>query len=85
MVNYHGRDTWMVHHNGGDYRVHWFADTRTEVEDPRAVGDGEGFLSVLKPGDKIALWARAEVSGPTLCYVSSIRLTVACLDRNKRG
>lgn len=48
-----------------DYRVDWVAGKPTEVEVPGAVGDGEGFLSALMPGDKIALWARAEVSNPS--------------------
>ncbi|KAI3399711.1 hypothetical protein diail_5778, partial [Diaporthe ilicicola] len=66
MVDHNGRDTWMVHHNItasrdlGNYRVDWVAGMPTDIEDPRAIGDGEGFLSALMPGDKIALWARAE-------------------------
>lgn len=50
-----------------NYRVDWVAGTSTEIEVEGAVGDGEGFLSALMPGDKIALWARAEVSSSALC------------------
>lgn len=72
IVNYEGRDTWMVHHNitasreWRNYRVDWLADTPTDIEDPIAVGDGEGFLSALMPGDKVALWARAEQQAWTI-------------------
>ena len=60
-----------------DYRVDWSADTPTEIEVPGAVGDGEGFLSALMPGDKIALWARAEVGSLNMtCHASGARLIV---------
>ncbi|KAG8156553.1 hypothetical protein KVR01_013657 [Diaporthe batatas] len=66
MVEHGGRSTWLVHHNitasraWKDYRVDWVAGEPTEIDVPGAVGDGEGFLDALMPGDKIALWARAE-------------------------
>lgn len=44
-----------------DYRIDWVAGVPTDVQDPLAMGDGRGFLESLVPGDKIALWARAEV------------------------
>lgn len=42
------------------YRVVWPADRNTDVQDPAAFVDGEGFLSALMPGDKVAFWATAE-------------------------
>ncbi|KUI60496.1 hypothetical protein VP1G_07687 [Cytospora mali] len=66
MVESNGRVTWLVHHNitarreWRNYRVDWEANELIEMRDPPAMGDGEGFLDALRPGDKIALWARAE-------------------------
>lgn len=62
-----GRLTWKVCNNltacatFRNYRVEWTRGVATEVEDERAVGRGEGFLKLLKPGYKVVLWARAEV------------------------
>lgn len=63
-----GRLTWRVCNNVTarrdyrDYTVQWQRGVRTEVEDERAVGRGEGFLERLKSGSIVVLWARAEVS-----------------------
>ncbi|KAH8767290.1 hypothetical protein F5883DRAFT_714577 [Diaporthe sp. PMI_573] len=66
VVNHNGRETWVVHHGNRMFpdwkncRVDLSADIPTDIGDPRAVRDGEGFLSALMPGDKIVLWAAAE-------------------------
>ncbi|KAI1170385.1 hypothetical protein F4777DRAFT_569451 [Nemania sp. FL0916] len=57
---------WKVHNNitasseYRHYRVDWVAGVPTNVEDPAAMGDGQGFLELLAPDDVVALWARAE-------------------------
>ncbi|KAF2965035.1 hypothetical protein GQX73_g8542 [Xylaria multiplex] len=67
MVENDGTVTWKVHKNitasseYRHYRVDWVAGIPTEVDDPGAMGDGQGFLALLRPGDVVALWARAEV------------------------
>lgn len=67
FVQHDGMDTWRVHNNitaqskSSDYRVDWVLGLPTEVEDPLAMGDGQGFLEKLAPGCVVALWARAEV------------------------
>lgn len=68
------------------YRIDWPGNTSTaEVENPmRGFIDSEGFMSALMPGDKIALFAVAEVSSLILYYTSSIRLIVVCLCRTQR-
>lgn len=68
LVQHEGRDSWKVHSNitaqskSSDYRVDWVAGVSTEIKDPRAMGDGQGFLEKLAPGCIVALWARAGVS-----------------------
>jgi hypothetical protein len=68
FVQYKGRDSWRVHNNitaqeyYRAYRVDWEAGASTAIEDPLAMGDGQGFLERLAPGCVVALWARAEVS-----------------------
>lgn len=58
---------WRVHNNVTacreyrHYRVRWVAGISAKVDDPRAMGDGEGFLEILRPDDVVVLWARAEV------------------------
>lgn len=59
---------WRVHNNitaqadYSYYRVDWVAGTKTNLEDPEAMGNGEGFLDKLTPGRVVVLWAVAEVS-----------------------
>ncbi|KAI1114307.1 hypothetical protein F5Y14DRAFT_172207 [Nemania sp. NC0429] len=66
MVENNGSVVWRVHNNVtacdryNYYAVRWTAGIPTQVHDPRAAGDGEGFLELLRPGDVVALWARAE-------------------------
>ncbi|KAJ8119875.1 hypothetical protein ONZ43_g3271 [Nemania bipapillata] len=66
MVEDNGAVVWRVHnnvtasHEYRHYKVDWVAGVPTEVGDPRAMGDGEGFLELLRPNDVIVLWARAE-------------------------
>ncbi|KAJ2990869.1 hypothetical protein NUW58_g2744 [Xylaria curta] len=66
MVESNGTVVWKVHNNitacdeYRDYRVDWVAGIPTEIDDSGAMGDGQGFLELLKPNDVIALWARAE-------------------------
>ncbi|KAI3326740.1 hypothetical protein HD806DRAFT_520478 [Xylariaceae sp. AK1471] len=66
MVESNGTVVWRVHNNitacseYKHYRVDWVAGIPTEVEDPRAMGNGQGFLGLLRPDDVVALWARAE-------------------------
>ncbi|KAI1396217.1 hypothetical protein F4819DRAFT_475940 [Hypoxylon fuscum] len=61
-----GHITWRVCNNitacseYRDYKVEWRRGIQTEVEDERAVGRGEGFVELLKPGFVVVLWARAE-------------------------
>ncbi|KAI0474744.1 hypothetical protein F4859DRAFT_514594 [Xylaria cf. heliscus] len=57
---------WRVHNNitacseYRDYRVDRVAGIPTKIDDPRAMGDGQGFLELLRPDDIVVLWARAE-------------------------
>ncbi|KAI1305067.1 hypothetical protein F5Y03DRAFT_356414 [Xylaria venustula] len=66
MVERNGTVVWRVHNNitacreYRHYRVDWVAGVPTKVDDPRAIGDGQGFLELLKPSDVVVLWARAE-------------------------
>lgn len=66
MVESNGTVVWRVHNNitacseYRHYRADWVAGVPTEVDDPRAMGDGQGFLELLRPDDVVALWARAE-------------------------
>ncbi|KAI0904758.1 hypothetical protein F4823DRAFT_613824 [Ustulina deusta] len=66
MVENNGTVVWRVHNNITacsqyvHYRVDWVAGIPTEIDDPRAIGDGQGFLWLLRPDDVVALWARAE-------------------------
>ncbi|KAI0406615.1 hypothetical protein F4802DRAFT_87600 [Xylaria palmicola] len=66
MVEGNGTVAWRVHNNitartqYRNYRVDWIAGIPTEVGDPRAMGDGQGFLELLRPDDVVVLWARAE-------------------------
>ncbi|KAI1365651.1 hypothetical protein F5Y08DRAFT_169447 [Xylaria arbuscula] len=61
-----GSIAWRVHNNVTacrEYRrycVRWEARVPTAVADPRAMGDGKGFLELLRPDDVVVLWARAE-------------------------
>ncbi|KAM4055923.1 hypothetical protein HRG_002849 [Hirsutella rhossiliensis] len=61
-----GQITWRVCSNitarsdYRNYRVEWQRGVKTEVDDERAVGKGEGFLELLEPGCIVVLWARAE-------------------------
>lgn len=69
-----------------NYRVDWLAGpTVTQQCSERHVGDGMGFLSALRPRDRIAIWARAKVSGLTLNHASSARLIGVRLARALRG
>ncbi|KAF5011002.1 hypothetical protein FDECE_2872 [Fusarium decemcellulare] len=60
--------TWRVCNNLAarkkfwNYRVEWRRGVVTNVKDKDkiAVGTGQGFLELLKPGDVVALWIRAE-------------------------
>lgn len=67
MVEKNDAVVWKVHNNitacseYRDYKVDWVAGIPTEVDDPRAMGDGQGFLELLRRDDVVALWARAEV------------------------
>ncbi|KAI0872859.1 hypothetical protein GGS24DRAFT_465714 [Hypoxylon argillaceum] len=66
MVERNDSVVWKVHNNitacmkYRHYTVEWVAGIPTEVGDPRAMGDGEGFLGLLQPDDLVILWARAE-------------------------
>ncbi|GAW14479.1 hypothetical protein ANO14919_038820 [Xylariales sp. No.14919] len=66
MVDRNGVVVWKVHNNitarseYNNYRVDWVAGIPTKVGDPRAMGDGQGFLELLRPDDIVVLWARAE-------------------------
>ncbi|KAI0537968.1 hypothetical protein GGR58DRAFT_470027 [Xylaria digitata] len=66
MVENNDAVVWRVHNNitacseYKHYKVDWVAGIPTEVDDPGAMGDGQGFLALLRPGDVVALWARAE-------------------------
>ncbi|TGJ88104.1 hypothetical protein E0Z10_g638 [Xylaria hypoxylon] len=66
MVESNGTVVWRVHNNVTacreyrHYRVDWVAGIPTEVDDPRAMGDGQGFLELLRQDDVVTLWARAE-------------------------
>ncbi|KAI1420069.1 hypothetical protein F5Y12DRAFT_163924 [Xylaria sp. FL1777] len=66
VVESNGTIVWRVHNNitacsrYRHYRVDWVAGIPTKVDDPRAMGDGQGFLELLGPGDVVVLWARAE-------------------------
>ncbi|KAJ8089244.1 hypothetical protein PM082_014492 [Marasmius tenuissimus] len=62
---------WKVHNNitarsePREYRVEWAAGEKVDLTEERegmevGIGDGEGFIECLQPGDRIALWARAE-------------------------
>lgn len=91
-----GDVVWRVHNNitacrtYKDYRVEWVAGVPTDVGDPRAMGDGKGFLEMLRSGDVVALWARAEVSDDhhqcklCVCCVCAM-LTLALFISNKLG
>ena len=64
------KTSWFVHTNitaraqYHNYRVRWVRGVVDEVpRNPRVVGDGRGFLDALRPGDRVVLWALAEVSG----------------------
>jgi len=67
FVENRNRVVWKVHNNitacadYNRYRVDWVLGVPAEIDDPRATGDGENFLELLQPGDRVALWARAEV------------------------
>ncbi|RWA04784.1 hypothetical protein EKO27_g10324 [Xylaria grammica] len=66
MVDRNGVVVWKVHNNitarsvYNSYRVDWVAGVPTKVDDPQAMGDGQGFLELLRPDDIVVLWARAE-------------------------
>ncbi|KAI1747636.1 hypothetical protein F4782DRAFT_520236 [Xylaria castorea] len=66
MVENNGTVVWRVHNNitacreYRNYRVDWVRGIPTPVDDPRAIGDGQGFLESLRRDDVIVLWARAE-------------------------
>ncbi|KAI0445168.1 hypothetical protein F4803DRAFT_192940 [Xylaria telfairii] len=66
MVESNGTVVWKVHNNitaSGQYRyyrVDWVAGIPTEVDASGAMGDGQGFLGLLRPDDVVVLWARAE-------------------------
>ncbi|KAK1217872.1 hypothetical protein PQX77_019463 [Marasmius sp. AFHP31] len=64
---------WKVHNNitaqsePREYCVEWVAGGKVDLTEEKegmevGIGDGEGFIECLKPGDRIALWARAEVN-----------------------
>ncbi|KAL0580980.1 hypothetical protein V5O48_001072 [Marasmius crinis-equi] len=65
--------TWKVHNNITacsrllDYEVKWIAGKKTVLpDDPGTgigMGDGDGFLERLGPGDRVVLWARAAFDG----------------------
>ncbi|KAI0103375.1 hypothetical protein GGR51DRAFT_254810 [Nemania sp. FL0031] len=66
MVEGNGTVVWRVH-NGvtassqyRHYRVDWVKGITTQVDDPRAMDDGQGFLDTLEPDNVVVLWARAE-------------------------
>ncbi|RYP07848.1 hypothetical protein DL765_009001 [Monosporascus sp. GIB2] len=69
LVKYKDRLSWRVHNNITAreaytyYRASWAAGTPIKVSNPRAMGDGAGFVETLKGGDRIALWARANSGG----------------------
>ena len=49
-----------------EHRVKWKAGEKLELREDKegiriCAGNGEGFVQSLRPGDRIALWARAEV------------------------
>ncbi|KAI1497018.1 hypothetical protein F5X99DRAFT_398500 [Biscogniauxia marginata] len=75
LVENNGTVVWRVHNNitarreFTDYRVDWVAGVPTEIDDPRATGDGAGFLELLQPRDAVALWARAELG----CWVNEVQ------------
>ena len=63
---------WHVHNNvtaqedPSERRVKWRAGERLELGEDKesmriGMGDGEGFVQSLRSGDRVALWARAEV------------------------
>ena len=63
------RASWFVHTNitahalYHNYRVSWVRGVVDEVpRNPLVMGDGRGFLDALRPGDRVVLWALAEVS-----------------------
>ncbi|EMD93607.1 hypothetical protein COCC4DRAFT_21694 [Bipolaris maydis ATCC 48331] len=64
-----GEFTWRVCNNitaqreFQDYRNEWRRSVDTVVQDPRALGEGKGFLDLLEPGHLVVLWARAEYGG----------------------
>ncbi|GAP83184.1 putative sulfur metabolism negative regulator [Rosellinia necatrix] len=66
MVPNNDAVAWRVHNNitarseSKYYRVDWVAGIPTVVEEPQAMGDGQGFLELLRSGDIVGLWARAE-------------------------
>ncbi len=69
MVEHQGRHSWFVHTNitaqarYKDYSVHWVRNAVEPVpQEPRVMGDGAGFLEAIHPGDRVVLWALAEVS-----------------------
>ncbi|KAJ4172033.1 hypothetical protein NW754_007631 [Fusarium falciforme] len=61
-----GQLTWTVCNNltasseFRNYRVEWERGVVPDVDDEDAVGTGEGFLELLRPGCIVVLWARAE-------------------------
>lgn len=69
VENEEGGVVWQVQRNVTakqaytDHQVEWWMDEETEVSEEDGRGDGKGFLEKLQPGDVIALWARALVSG----------------------
>ncbi|KAI1190670.1 hypothetical protein F5B17DRAFT_427335 [Nemania serpens] len=56
-----GTVVWRVHNNitarrvYRRYRVDWVKGIPTQVDDSRAMGDGQGFLELLRGGDLVAL------------------------------
>ncbi|KAF2087634.1 hypothetical protein K490DRAFT_65464 [Saccharata proteae CBS 121410] len=67
FVEHNGRQGWKIQHNvtaRPHYRVHEVEWNVNKPMDPiEGTGDGDGFVETLKPGDRIAVYARAMFPG----------------------
>lgn len=53
------RNNISTHGKVDSYRVDWIRGDTSPVRNPDAEGSGEGFVELLRPGDVVVLWARA--------------------------
>ena len=51
-------------------RVDWVADFTKLNDESQGIGNGEGFLDTLLPGDRVALWARSQSEVGSCLFVN---------------